>query len=70
MKSATNVQTRFMAPSPFGVAVIAYDPTVYQSRWRMVISSSHDTRRASVNPLDEGLDETFVLLRGETDAKV
>jgi hypothetical protein len=52
------------------LAVIAYDPTVYQSRWRMVISSSHDTRRASVNPLDEGLDETFVLLRGETDAKV
>jgi len=36
----------------------------------MVISSSHHTRRASVNPLDEGSDETFVLLRGETDAKV
>ena len=34
-----------------------------------MISSSHDTRRASVNPLDEGIDETFVLLRSETDAK-
>jgi hypothetical protein len=31
----------------------------------MVISSRHDTRRASVNPLDEGSDETFVLLGSE-----
>ena len=71
MKSATNVQTRFMAPSPFGVAGshrLRSDGVPIALE--IVISSSHDTRRASVNPLDEGNDETFVLLRSETDTKV